>query len=380
VPPPAPTWTITASELQLLWGEIFPRIVGLAWLFNCPNPFPTGPIQGLLGNRLIAYRNWLIGDPSPPTTAIDDFNETLFGKRMKRVSDYLGTAGSAAMPIRYHGVGAFDFVLSDYGIDLFAPPGPPSQLELLRYYQFRNTGRSTIGIPTYLDRAKDLAFEVQSPAGPSQVWTDQNGLNASISGDQCTLGDLECLDDPLQRYVAPDPPALEDLRTRFRDLKKNPDLVDYLQPLFRSFTPVRNFTIQGYYAATTRLRCWQLEGSVYRGILEQLPRVVATVWREQGMNCASGSSYADRFGNPRAMRGIFEERLETTLPAYDDMVFEVGSRPGDPPLLDVEISNQGIRFPEAGAAPAVERMFEAIATGAAGNPVFTDTRRPPRDE
>jgi hypothetical protein len=66
------------------------------------------------------------------------------------------------------------------------------------------------------------------------------------------------------------------------------------------------------------------------------------------------------------------------LPDVSSMAFDVN------PVLnaqdDVMISNRGIVFPALPAAPALNDMFAAIAEGRAGNPVFTDSRRPDGDE
>lgn len=369
-----PTWTIDASILQILWGEIFPRLVALAWYFGSPNPLPRGDVTGVMASRLRLYRAWLIGDLSPTTAQISAFEGTRFGGRHKLVLDYFnGTAG--VMPVRYHGPGAFDFILSDYGLDLFAPPMPPNGPEMLRYYEYRSTGQATLGLPAYLDEADALAFDVQSPTGPSQVWTDDAGLQGVISLDPCRLGALTCLDDPGEPYPYED--RRPDLSTLER--AKGHDFVRGFLNAHPPFVPTRSFTIEGYFAAASRLRCWQLEGSVYRGIIQQAPRVVASVWREQMLGCVAPGSYAARFADPVAMRTIFGERLESRLPSYLNMVFEVGPRPGQPDLTDIEISNQGIRFPDPGAPPPLQDMLQAIADGRAGNPVFTDSKRPERE-
>jgi hypothetical protein len=202
------------------------------------------------------------------------------------------------------------------------------------------------------------------------VWTDTNGLNAPISYTGCRLGSLPCLDDPGQNHPAIDPSGEVDRRR------------------FPEFIPVKNFTTEAFYAAASKTRCWQLEGSVYRGILEQLPRVVATIWREHytGYSANPVSYFMRWFDDPNDIRSIFMERLETSLPKANEMQFKLE------PLDDVLITNHGLVFPAlddprnptatdvTGNVPLPDwkTMVEAISTGAAGNPVFTDTRRPPR--
>lgn len=377
-PPPPPTWTIPASILQVLWGEIYPRMVAQAWLLGSADPFDVHDVTPVLHDRLIKFRNLLFGsinNPSPPQLA--SFNASRFGRRFNEVCAYLLNTATPLIPIRYHGPGGFDFILSDHGLDLFAPRPPEDEDDLLRYYEYRLTGRPAIALPNYLEVAHTL--DVYCPAGPSQVWTDAAGLNMAIDPSGCRLGALTCLDQTEQTY--PEVlTGLPDRRVVLRQLgwKGDEATLDYVQQRYVPFASARGYTIQGYFSAVTHLRCWQLEGAVYRGILEQLPRIVATVWRESLGTCIGGS-YAARFGDPRLMRQIFEERLETMLPKYDHMVFEVGGRPDQPPLDDVEITNHGLRFPVADR-PDITAMLSSIAAGRAGNPVFTDSKRPDGDE
>jgi hypothetical protein len=329
-------WEISASVLQVIWGDLFPRFVAQAWLLGDPDPFPVGLITpAQMKGFISAYMLNVNGGAGTPAGSA-------FEKRVTMVKDYLGTVPeSKVMPMRYLGGGGFDFILSDAGLDLVAPPKPQNAPELLRYYQLRATGKSTIGLPDYLDGGDALAFDVQSPVGPSQVWASHLDIPVNASGS-CKLKDLDCLS------------AVGDKETE----------------LF-------GFTLNSFTAAAAHVRCWQLEGSVYRGILEQLPRVVATVWRERLLACPAGpadpQSYDSRWRDMSEMRDIFSERLETSLPRPDVMVFEVGDE-----LSDVMITNQGIRFPDVTKPPSLADMFKAISTGAAGNPVFTDSRRPPR--
>jgi hypothetical protein len=73
------------------------------------------------------------------------------------------------------------------------------------------------------------------------------------------------------------------------------------------------------------------------------------------------------------------ERIETSLPAGPRMIFDV-----DPAVTDMEISNRGFRFPAVGApgtaGPSWSTILDEISAGRAGNPVFTDSRRPDGDE
>jgi hypothetical protein len=141
------------------------------------------------------------------------------------------------------------------------------------------------------------------------------------------------------------------------------------------------FSFQSFLSAAAAVRCWQLEGSVYRAIITELPRVVADIWMEGASGAhAFSESYSQRFqpGNPKA-REIFMERIETSLPDEHHMLFDVVLG-----LQDVEVSNRGFRLPGVGVpgtvGPGWGPILDAIIAGRAGNPVFTDSKRPDGDE
>jgi hypothetical protein len=149
-------------------------------------------------------------------------------------------------------------------------------------------------------------------------------------------------------------------------------------------------------------RCWSLEGSVFRSILLLLPRVVAGIWYDPGGPDAVRYTGA----GDKGLREIFRERLETMLPGVSRMDFRVApsslpiqfpgkvntdpvqsKRPaapqqGDPRRTDfwhkddVMITAKGLYFPPLPKLPpTAAQIFDAIATGRAGNPVFTSTYR-----
>ena len=364
--PGAPrTWEIPASVLQVLWGEIFPRLVAFKWSQGKVNTFDTNPVDPVdLRTEIQTFMAHPDGGNAPPATS-------QFAKRVGLVTTYLGGNGGL-IPVRYWGPGQFDFILSDAGLDLFSPMWPTTEPEMLRFYQYRAAGRGTLGIPGYLDGAKALAFDVQSPTGPSQIWTNASD-NTVIGPGSCTLGQLNCL----ERGSVPDFPGLPPSAG--------------IRPPEAPFVPNKRFPLGGFIAAASAVRCWQLEGAVYRGILEQLPRVIATIWREHYTNTVIDGSYYKRwFGMiPLAgpdIRGIFKERLETSLPEPGWMLFDAVAD-----LEDVTITNQGLLFPQlrnppdapdpAPGLPAPDwlAMVKGISKGRAGNPVFTDSRRPPGD-
>ncbi|HSH75942.1 MAG TPA: hypothetical protein VLA09_09700, partial [Longimicrobiales bacterium] len=222
--------------------------------------------------------------------------------------------------------------------------------------RFRRTGRTTIGIPGYLDAGQALAFDVMSPTGPGQIIADlhvYDSMPVKTSDSTCYLENLDCLEvSPL--------PDLEPAREPTGVRARIPNGV--------------SFSVSNYLAATDRVRCWQVEGAVYRAILTELPRVIAEIWIERIVGSSvHPKSYHSRFQPASGeLADIFRERLETSLPKGDRMTFDVR------PANDVEITNQGFWLPEAVAMPLKPAMLDAILEGKAGNPVFTDSRRPPR--
>lgn len=365
-------WSVSASVLQILWGEIFPRFVAYRWRqspMRYPSPLPAAAGEVSIPDLIQAIHTYIHELPAgakkaacvtsggTPFCDLSVPDLTPFEHKARMVIDGLQAAQSAglAVPIRILGVGGFDFILSDAGLDLFAPRRPVDPAELLRFYEMREPGRPAFGIPGYLDEADAMAFDVHAPTGPSQIWIDDQGFAATPVnlGRSCFLETLRCL-------------FAEDIEPEVRRES------NWVRP------PAKKFTIPGLFAALAPSRCWQLEGAVYRGILEQLPRVVATVWREEVTGCTGPQSYHARFHTVDKMREIFEERMETMLPPPDAMVFRT-PQGSEPDIADITVSNQGILFPRAGSCPPLDSMFAAIAQGRAGNPVFTDSKRPDRE-
>lgn len=374
-------WRVPASVLQVLWGDIFPRFVAYRWVHDSfpapiggPNPVVT---PDMLIQAIHNYIHGLVvdGDATASCKSLGGGNWdcdlsvcelTAFEERAKLVIEHLETgSASTKIPIKFTTSEGFDFLLTDAGIELFSPKPPRDSAELLRYYEYRLPGKGTIGIPGYLDDADALAFDVQSPVSPSQIFIDfptYAGLGGGPSwGNGCVLEDQEdCLD--FEVFGDEDRQAFTDFEGA--DLPEEPGWIG----------PVRKITYASYLAAVTKAQCWWLEGSVYRGILEQLPRIVATAWREQVLSCGSSSSYTAMLALPDGLREIFNQRLESTLPPATRMVFAL-----DAAIEDVMVTNRGLLVPDPGTPPVnLDAMLTAIANGRAGNPVFTDSRRPPR--
>ncbi len=341
------TWVIDATILNILWGDIWPRVIAQGWAAWGAYPIPFGPVDplhlsGVLDNLA------KIDKETPPSWNIGDHPVTRFHRRVARVKSYL--AGKEVIRMNFVGECGYDFILSDAGLDLFAPLMPEEDFELYRYYSFRRTGRPSLGVPTYLDDPAVLTFSVDAPTGPGQVFTTHAALDGiSPEWNECRLRDLDCL--------------------RWHELDKAGSPSEWRQQ------PHVGFSYIDYLSAVGNARCWQVEGSVYRGILDELPRVVAEIWIERAFPVGGSRTYSARFTSSKA-REIFMERIETSLPDTDEMDFNVVSG-----LADVRITNKGFYLPAISEGrPARDVMLNAIIAGRAGNPVFTDSKRPDGDE
>ena len=304
-----------------------------------------------------------------------------FEARKKVLLSYLATS-DCRVPIYFHDTlsGGFDFLLSENGLEFFIPARPDAHQELVRCYTYRRTGRRAIGTPRYL--VSEVATD--SPTGPSQLIVSTPNLYNIITGGG-QGGDV----------VGPDGKSeKEEEEDRGEEPVCVKDILSCLEhfPLAESDsrTP-RRFATDDYHVLTSAAyvglmeaaRCWQVEGSVYRGIMVELPRVVAVGWLEQ-LSCTKpiGSSYHQMFtdSGEGGLREIFRERLETSLPTAPKMKFEVHPNPTPGcekrwKADDVMITDQGFYVPAPPATPSERDIYKDIMDGRAGQPVFTDSMK-----
>jgi hypothetical protein len=408
-------WEIPAGVLHAIWSDMLPRIVALSWSTGAPL---SGPASSPMGYPELRY--WMCGiwlaqaSPSNP----------VFQRRWNLAWDYATNPNPSVtrIPLRIVGRGGYDYLLSDAGLDVFVPEEPKSAAEFLRYYTFRGTGRRAIGIPFYLPKA-DTAMSTESPTGPGQVILEWSLLQSIIgSGSPCAESVKECIVRLMGIQTLPPEPMIpplhevikECLKTHFCDPSEfdsvddwkacvagNGSLVTEWIHILREAAseertrgPSRQVVIlapQTFRCIMGPLRCWQVEGSVFRGMMTEWPRIVATIWMErlqQAPSCPLPlDGYASRYakagnsggpGQPQygELRKIFEERLETQLHSDEWMRLEV--RNG---LDDVLVTDQGFLLPPVENLPGsddrqrLDSIAEEIAAGRAGNPVFTDSMR-----
>lgn len=414
------SWCIPAGVLNSLWSDFFPRLVAVAWhdalvapaaRYLAPGDPP--PLQGgTTGTGLLDLLLWLRGRmaaDAPPGQDTPDFMKRRLDAVIKFFWAHQAETGKP-FPLVVAGTGGYDFLLSDWGIEMFMPDPPPDAHELLRYYAFRQTGRPSLGIPSYLTPSALSLISIDAPTGPSQIEVDAGALalvlppeclppKHLLGGWRMTSGEWDEMKKRVKRWPHdspalpnPDEISIEKLHVHWhRDHhwhvclvveKKRPRDDEPGEPA----EPFR-LNFDEYVCLVRKSRCWQVEGSVYRGFATELPRIVATAWMEPG----GVGPYTNAFNDPgeQGLRELFRQRLETMLPRFEQMAFqELG---GSPPTLpngsaapgaprwnvgDVMITDQGFYFPPLSKAPGLESMLEEIAGGRAGNPVFTDSRRP----
>ena len=175
------SWCIPAGVLNSLWGDFFPRLVAISWrsraaYLGAGDPPPlqggtttTGLLDLLLWLRGQMVANTGVGADTPPSIR----------HRLDAVIKFFWAHQAATgkpFPFVVAGTGGYDFLLSDWGIEMFMPDAPPDEKELLRYYAFRQTGRPSLGIPSYLTSSALSLISIDAPTGPSQIEVDAGAL------------------------------------------------------------------------------------------------------------------------------------------------------------------------------------------------------------
>lgn len=374
-------WAIPAGILNALWSDVFPRLVAKAWLAEDGEDWLwPGMSENELVDSLWRLRTELGGRMGVSTTTWQDLRlqalatplgwrnipqGTALKDRVQAIAEYFER--DSAVRFQISGTGGYDFLLSEWGVEFFFPAKPKSAADLLRYFAFRNTGRPAIGLPGYMESGM-AAVSVDAPTGPSQVVVSPELMSTRV------LIESQAIGEGLNRAQ---------LRERLRSgIAQRHSATRQAAPRRESITA---YVCSGH--------TWQMEGTVYRGIMVELPRVIAIGWMEgEEKTYDAPHSYAQRIWLDRKaeFRTIFEERLETMIPAGMKFEFQPAQAAGVLDAVwdssDMMITHEGFFFPEPPSAIAdtsekkLEKMITAIAEGRAGNPVFTDSKRPDGDE
>ncbi len=414
-PKPDVTWFITATQLNILWNIVFPRIVALYWsgeaLSTPKDPefiqknirkllnqsSKTGRKQGYPNRRDPDYLKKVARQPFKGLTkefiqhaaALEYY--LLYGTTIK------GTHIDP-IPITFLDGYGFNFLLSNEGIELLMPPNPmiyPKSMtkahnkiaEVYRKYTYRGVGSAPLLIPTSSCNPDDTPGGLAATA--SRVATS-GGLASGIrirADEALNWYFRKTVQNVLVAHGYTYPDDLHELVSLLEDLCHDPqDLETALLCRFRTVLRCllcEPIDLPVYVFLRGPTRCWQIPGSLYGRIMQAHPRIVATIWYEQHwnktdpptLNDMADGSYEDRYNNPGddGLRTVFEERLEIHLPKERRMKFRT-SPPSEPALRnEIIIDNFGFTFPCLCPAPSMKQMYQAWITGNASNPVFTDT-------
>jgi hypothetical protein len=439
-----PTWCIPAGILNSLWSDFFPRLVAISW-HDAMSPPPATrylggtlirPLQrGTTSTGLVDLLIWLgfkmhtdphfLGAPSS------------LKYRLKQVIGFFCRHYEAThepFPMFVAAQGGYDLLLSDQGIELFMPDPPHDKAGLLQFYAFRQTGRPSLGIPSYMTPKALSLISIDAPTGPSQIEADWTAAWILALDPRCqkspqllerwgiTQEQWDRIRARAQQWLRTDPqlPPASDFLTPGEEpdwgglassIEREPRPGEVVPTWLEIFgTDVRppattlRVNFDEFVCAMRANRCWEVEGAVYRGFATELPRIVATAWMEPtGGSGPRPYSTAFNDASENGLRRLFRERLETMLPRVDQMAFQASDSrlpdPNNPPSYlrvppvnlhppndgrwnpgDLMITDQGFYFPELGQAPDLGPMLKEIAEGRAGNPVFTDSRRPDGEE
>ncbi|MCG8468954.1 MAG: hypothetical protein MJB57_12245 [Gemmatimonadetes bacterium] len=357
-------WSISSELLKILWHDVFPRIVTRHW--ESPEQLKTksgwADVPTFLGDAagfIKAYAD----DLYYTGVGSDEFRA-----RLKKLRKYLrGKDPLCPKPIPLYGLPGegFDFNLSDDGLELLLPPDPWAkyqnpELEIYRMYTFRRTATRAIKVPGVTGAPRETSI-------PNAITTDTieslvslprtavTDLSDALGGDRAAAdrGDMltKMLESPSQSSSSDD---------------AGHGCHDWID-------------LASYCGQLADCRCWQLSGRTYRGILHDLPRLIAWIWLEQEAEAKAGItgpaksvlSYEERFhgkGN-EGLRGLFRERLEIILPDEACMRFETSTHE------QVIVTNQGLFFPELPKRPSRAALLDAWKQGSGGIPVFSDSSR-----
>lgn len=413
-------WAVPASVLNYFWGDLFPRVVAAFWTNELSPPAQCGDCK----KSVQAWIEYFVGNPDTssnyPNTGTYQASAE-FGRRMQLLWNYLKYADDKTIPLTYDGEGTqFDFALSEKGINFYSPSleaGVQGRQALRRQYTFRGTGRAPIGFPGI-----GPEYMIDSPTGPSQVKVFCPKVMAVLLNEHPLAAESvnafcdgpESVRENVLRVVGPEVIGSEE-RSLYSDQERAARMEEVftyvgfstgeqqaLREVLRSGQPFipkreRALAIVNGYLGSGEPRgtetcetpgmdadrcakkiedCWMLEGSVYRGIIEQFPRVAAQHLYDENLAATTPVQVP-------SLRAKMETRLETSLPTDAVMHFDTtaATLPGDGGDLDdmwlpgsLMISNKGIHFP---TVPSMSRngMLDEIKNGRAGNPVFTDSRR-----
>ena len=361
-----PDWYMPGSVLSALWGSVMPRLAASVWkgrlgLGGLIWP-PPGAAPQLIFGDLYAYR--IAG------SALVDFWDSLakiaFGsaRKYRRIQKEI-RAGRGTNGHRLTNAELAAHVVLDY----FDPRATTGQKAATR-------------IPMRVIHAESYDFILSSDG--LDVFIPRDPFVGEDRAVRLRAGRIKVLQMYKFRETGRPPIGLPGLPATFA---KNGD--DRLISIPQLTAPTGAYQLDESWArGRAGDVAWWISGTSYRGMMNALPRIIASMWYEKVV-WPQEPLTVNGAPNPRTTRGRFgsrlrellEERMETILPAKMKIDVRSARRPvptGATSLpgwnaRDIMITNEGMVFPDPGPPPEAKALLDAIEAGNAGNPVFTDT-------
>lgn len=351
---PPSNWSISFCHFNRFWQVYYPQIIGKVWESNDTEfyniRFDICNAGSAAKSEILDYLRNKIG------------NEENEAER-NAIADELQNMEIRLMP----GIGYF-FAFKDKGLDLPRPPKPTELQDVFRQYQYRRVGAPAISIPNLAicGEGKILTRSAASYSGRNFIDLGDGPplkLNEMFSDDA-----LDIWKETISILVSKNQPSASENETGFNP---TPEFYHILDDLCD--------------AGNRPNEWWRIKGQDFMNIQVELPRVIAHVWFDEVLQGGQVPEFKRRFLNQDSRtgapeedkrknrtRGVFNERLETTL--HQNLNFSVSDLKKTPGAdKECKITNTGIYLVLPERPQDLQTMFKIWAAGEAGNPIFTDT-------
>jgi hypothetical protein len=390
-----PQWHVSSSVLASFWGGVMPRLAAAVWsheLYNtkpalewppkkCPHNYTPYPIKGQALKKFwngLAFLVFPHNDADPDNLAkeykrlredldvgVRDGARFSDGQRQAHeVLNYFDPDGSAAnrMLMRVIREEAYDFILHARGLDVFVPPKPWDVRSLKAVSIPEAVDYSTLVEEPDLEEEREISEEARNEMKKKRILTRRRLLRTYKI-----------------RNTGHPPIAIPGGRS-----KRPIPTIQMAAPTGVSWASPKWFKRR--YKENEEGN-WYLTGSIYRGIMAELPKLIAALWYEVELFDAQPKkkdTYFYKFEND-GLKSLVAERIETALPEnFKIKVAQPEENPGLPRWdpKDIMITQEGMTIPspwrKSGGnvvykSPDTRAMLGQIMSGLAGNPVFTDT-------
>ena len=404
-------WALPESLLGFLWDDVFQRIIVFTWYVELhlsnPGDYPLRPavrtalLAGYTGTSS-AEDARIRENIKPPPYNIDDkvsgvdylllmfkamrkdtalmSGNTVLNNRLNQLEAYF-EFDDIRIPVHFVVADAFDYILSEKGIELFFPARPDISSEenfrehVFTLYEKRVVGKSAIALPptmgvysssaislptipswknvhkTVRTNPGDTNVEALMPQGVTTSMTTiasflsmlaMSGSSGSswFTGSPGTMGAmgssvnpsllLDVLLKALNKLL--DNESLdEETKALLRKLAKCdfPEITISGQPPLQE-GPVSYCVQIMILIESLKERCWFLSGSVFRRIAAEMPRLKARLWIDEIQSIPPVRKEAYLSDANDGCRKLFADRLEMSLPKCEEMYFRGGELTNNP--------------------------------------------------